>query len=339
MDTIAATMPAPDLLPIALGTRNPRAEAQRLLSGRFDARVLEPSPPSIDDGNWFADDPTDPAGAAMPAVGPTRAAALTWARWLRDYPEQTEWARDRWLAAWKRLPSPPPTLTETRIALHRLAVYVLSPARRRTNGKIALRWTLGGFGTPFFGEDEQVRVVGDWLVRQVGEAATAVPITSLAGAAAIVLDGPPDLEWAAEMDVPPAGDVEEQLPVDAASSYWLGDWYGFAYSVLEELRADPESTDGGRVQLWAEHFDASFECLPESEGRRAGYGASPGDAAHPEPYLYVVPWEFDRVPPSDLWNATAFRGAVLPLSGFVDAPDQRAAALAFFRERRALLAS
>lgn len=331
--TTALAHPTPE----ALGARDPRNEAQRLVTGRFDARVLEPSPPA-DDDTWFADDPTDPAGAEQPVVGPTTAAALTWDRWLRDFPELADWAADRWLGAYRPLSPPPSTLTDTRVALHRLAVYVVSPARRRANGKIALRWTLGGFGTPFFGADEQVRVAGTWLVRQIGAAATAVPITSLADAAALVLGTPPDLEWAASFDVPATGDLDAQLDIDPASSVWLGDWYGFAYSVLEQLRADPESSDASRVQLWAEHFDAAFECLPEDAGRRAGYGVSPGDAAHPEPYLYVVPWSFDRVPPSELWNATAFHGAMLPLNSLLDAHDQRTFALDWFRERRALLA-
>ena len=83
--------------------------------------------------------------------------------------------------------------------------------------------------------------------------------------------------------------------------------------MLEELRADPASTDASRVQLWAEHFDAAFEALPEeSQQRRAGFGASPGDAANPEPYLYVVPWCLRHVTPSERWNAESFRGAILP---------------------------
>lgn len=322
--------------PAALGARDPHTEAQRLLAGRFDARVLEPSPPAVND-DWFADDPTDPAGAEHPVVGPTSAAALTWDRWLRDFPEQSAWATDRWLGAYRAIPRPPEELPATLHALHRLAVYVLSPARRRANGKIALRWTFGGFGTPFFGADEQARIAGTWLVRQIGTAATAVPITSLNEAAGLVLGTPPDLEWAASFDVPPAGDLDAPLAIDPAASLWLGDWYGFAYSVLEELRADADATDASRVQLWVEHFDAAFECLPEGSGRRAGYGVSPGDAAHPEPYLYVAPWNFDQVPQSELWNATAFGGAVLTLSSLLDAHDQRTMALEWLRERRALL--
>lgn len=318
--------------------RDPRDEAQRLVAGRFDARVLEPSPPAIVSEPWCADDPTDPSGGDLPVVGPTTAADLTWDRWVRDYPDQAEWAAERWLAAYRRLPTAPDDLTPTRLALHRLAVYVLSPARRRANGKIALRWTLGGFGTPFFGEDEQVRVAGDSIVVQSADSAASLPITSLRAAATFALGSEPDLAWAESFDVPEAGDLDETLAVDPAAAAWLADWYGFGYSVLEQLRAEPESTDAGRVQLWAEHFDCAFECLSEADGRRAGYGFSPGDAAIPEPYVYVVPWAFERAPASALWNAEAFNGAVLRFSDFAEAPDQRARALTFLRERRALLA-
>ncbi len=42
-------------------------------------------------------------------------------------------------------------------------------------------------------------------------------------------------------------------------------------------------------------------------------------------------------PPGELWNATTFRGAIVPFGDLVDAPDQRAAALEFFLARRAAL--
>jgi len=42
--------------------RNPRAEAEDRLGGRYQARVLEPSPPTVRDGPWFADDPLAPQG-------------------------------------------------------------------------------------------------------------------------------------------------------------------------------------------------------------------------------------------------------------------------------------
>ena len=303
--------------------RNARREAQELVGGDRDPRVLEPSPPAVTEGPWFADDP---------AVGGN----VDWSAWFGSHPEHGEWLADRWLANHKRLEPPPPAFVETRVALHRLAVSVISPARQRaSSGKMALRWTLGGFGTPFFGADEQVRVDGPILVRQQGATASSAPITSLNEAAAFVLDGPPDAGWAARLDAPPPGDPDEQLPVEAAASEFLGDWYGFAWSVLEELRAEAASVDPSRVQLWPEHFDAAFNCLPE--GRRATFGASPGDAATPEPYLYVTSSSLDAVP-SELWNATAFRGGVLCLRDLVGVEDQRGFALQFFRARRDRLA-
>ncbi|MGH8984986.1 MAG: hypothetical protein ACRDY6_14080, partial [Acidimicrobiia bacterium] len=132
-----------------------------------------------------------------------------------------------------------------------------------------------------------------------------------------------------------AGDPGEELPIDLDAAAFLGDWYGFGASVLEELRSEPESTEPSRVQLWPEHFDVAFDCLPDD--RRAGFGASPGDAAVAEPYLYVVPHAPDAVAAADVWNADSFRGGILPMSELVDASDQRAAALAFFREARAVL--
>ena len=122
------------------------------------------------------------------------------------------------------------------------------------------------------------------------------------------------------------------LSVDPESASFLADWYGFAYSVLEELRAGAgPPLDPSRVQLWPEHFDVSVELGSEAQGRRAGYGASPGDDEHPEPYLYVTPWT--PPPGGELWNATVFTGAELPLAALLDADAQRSAALEFLHAR------
>jgi hypothetical protein len=322
--------------PAAPVARHPRREAQEVVGDAFEARVLEPSPPAVVDGDLFADDPVAGDGSTgRPVLGPVAAADLTWDQWLRERPERAPWAAARWLGAWRRLPPLPPAYAETRLALHRLVVYVASPARQRVNGKMALRWTFGGLGTPFFGDDEQVRVAGAALVRQRGPEAQAAPITTLNTAAELVLDGPPDVAWAERFDVPAAGDLDEPLAVEPEAAAFLGDWFGFAWSVLEELRAEPVSTAPSRTQLWPEHFDAAFDCLPEE--RRCTFGASPGDAAVPEPYLYVLPWQFDQAPPDPFWNSTSFRGAILPFARLLDADDQRAAALTFLRRGRALL--
>ena len=334
---------------------DPGEEAQRVVGAGHFARVLEPSAPAIVDGEWFADDPVRaeaPPGTHLVSPVPGPEVATTWDEWLAQpaHADHAGWAADRWLGAYRRLPGAPPNLVATRLALHRLAVYVISPARRQVNTKIALRFTQGGFGTPFFRrtipgpwtmDHQQVRVAGDLLVHQVGgsssgsASAAAGRITTLTHAAAMILEGPPDVEWAKGFDVPPLGDPDEDLGVDPEAAAFLGDWYGFAWSVLEELRSDAASTDAGRVQLWPEHFDAAFDCLPQD--RRVTFGSSPGDATVPEPYLYVLPWHPDEGAGGDVWNATSFRGAILPFSELVDAADQRQSALAFCRVRRELL--
>jgi hypothetical protein len=178
-------------------------------------------------------------------------------------------------------------------------------------------------------------VAGTHLVRQRARGAVAERIGTLAAAAAFVLDGPPDVASAEQFDVPPPGDLDDELRIDDEAAAFLGDWYGFAYSVLEELRADTVSIDPSRVQLWPEHFDAAFDCLPDD--RRATFGASPGDAGIEEPYLYVLPADFDAAPASDCWNAETFNGGQLRMTDFVDVPDQRGAALAFYRRCRDVL--
>ena len=134
-------------------------------------------------------------------------------------------------------------------------------------------------------------------------------------------------------------DAEADLDVDADASSLLGDWYGFGAAVLEELRASVgDDAEPSRVQLWPEHFDLSLELGCESAGRRAGYGASPGDELHPEPYLYVTPWA--EVPDGELWQATAFRGAELAYGELLSAgsgAEQRESALRFFAARLAAL--
>jgi hypothetical protein len=127
--------------------------------------------------------------------------------------------------------------------------------------------------------------------------------------------------------------------VDPAVAALVADWFGFAGRVLETVRAEvPPGDEPSRVQLWPEHFDPAFEAGDESAGRRAGFGASPGDhhdGADPDPYLYVSLWSPDRVPDDPFWSAPF--GAKLAFAELVTAPDQEAAALDFFRTARRLL--
>jgi hypothetical protein len=306
--------------------RNPRQEAFERLAGRYEVRVLEPSPPTVDEEPWFADDPAirGRVPSARELVSPVTTGDRLWDELSRDNPDLAEWCAKRWLGAYRRLEAPPPKLVETRLALHRLAEHVLTPARRGANGKIALRYVTGGFGTPFFGGDVQLRVDGGELVVESPTGGRRAPISSLAAAAA---------QAGVSLEVP-----DEPLEVDEAASRFLGDWYGFTASVLEQLRAEAGTElDDSRVQLWTEHFDMATELGAKDAGARAGYGGSPGDELHPEPYLYVVPWEKSRAS-GDGWNADGYPGAELSLAELIAAPDQRAAALDFFRGRlRALM--
>lgn len=298
-----------------LGARDARAEARAMVGAGLDARVLEPSPPAVA-AEPFADDPTDREGAADNVVMPAGLGSPDWNDWLADHPEQQAWVAARWLGGHRRLGAAPPSLASTRVALHRLAAYVIAPLRYAHNGRFGLRFTLGGFGTPFFGDDRQIRVVGDRLVDQRGDQSRVSPITTLA-AAAEFLETEIDPETAVEHDSPPLGDVLAPLGVDLDAAAFLGDWFGMAFAALERLRHDADSTDPSRPQLWPGHFDPAIEA--GDEDHRASYGASPGDAGIGEPYLYVSLWWPDRigVDPSDpVWDAPGFTGAVLRLSDF-----------------------
>jgi hypothetical protein len=315
---------------------DPRAEARRRLDDRFDARVLEPSPPAVAEAPWFADDPVnDAVGEGRDVVAPVPGLGTTWSDLAHADAALAQWCADRWLAAWRRLAPPPDVdaLVATRRSWHALAEHVVAPARYAVTGKIGLRYTRGGFGTPYFDTDRQVRVDGVTFVVVGDGAVTRDPITSVtaAAAAAGVAPGAPADVYTPTTPFEP----DAPLPVDAEAARFLGDWFGFATSVLEELRAVVPATDTpARVQLWPEHFDPSVDFGDDAAGRRATYGASPGDDGHPLPYVYVTPWTAQSGP---FWNEGPY--ASLGLADFVGAPDQRAAVLDFFGRARDLLAA
>jgi hypothetical protein len=298
--------------------RDARREAAARVGGRLDVRVLEPSPPAVDDPPFFADDPLD-GGEIVPV---DRTGARSWAS-LCDAEGDADleaWCQERWLVRRRLTPLPEgfvPTLT----ALHTLAEHLLAPARHAANGKIGLRFTYRGFGTPFFGDDRQLRVEDGALVdgdrrhepASLGDAAAFVglPVGAPAGVYTPATPCEPDAS----------------LVIDRAAARVLGDWYGFCASLLEQVRADAGSDDNpGRVQLWPEHFDLAVDVGPS--GQRANYGGSPGDAAHPEPYLYVGPFDARS---GEFWNE-AF-GASLPYADILAGADP----LAFLRRGRQLL--
>ena len=226
----------------------------------------------------------------------------------------------------------PDTYPATRTDLHRLAVYVVSPARAAVNGQITLRSTPGGFGTPAFGpDDRQLRVAGvDLLVDERGETVAREPITTLARAAEVAGIAPA-VDQEAQFDVPPHGDLDAPLGVDADAAAALADWYAFAFDVLAELRRDCREEDrlSPHVRLWPEHFDAAVDL---GAGDRGGtYGMSPGDHVDPHPYVYATRWSGDE--PDPFYDAP-FGGAWLRYDAVAGTEDPRSAALAFLRDAR-----
>ena len=225
----------------------------------------------------------------------------------------------------------PAGFPETRQALRRLAVYVVAPARKVVTGRIGLQPTPGGFGTPVFGEGEQVRVQGATLYRQRGDSTDSAPITSLAAAAELAgvkLSDDPGVG----PDIPELGDPEAPLPVSEPAALALGALYAFAGAVLAELKVELDA--GGQpcsaIQLWPEHFDLG--CSIEG----ANFGCSPGDSFSADPYVYVGPWNTEGLH-ADLWNAPF--GAVLPYAELLVVGHQHQAALAFLRRGAGLALS
>ena len=297
-----------------------RAEAAARVGDGFDVRVLEPSPPAVSDSPYFADDPTD-GGDLVPVE---RAGATSWARLCAERGDSTlaAWCADRWLVRHPLGPLPD-GFEATRRSLHAVAEHLLCGCRYDANGKIGLRYTYRGFGTPFFGADRQVRVEAGELVD--GEQRSSLTTLRDAGELLGRAPGAP-----AGLFTPTTPlDLDRQLDVDIGCAGALGDWYGLCASLLEQLRTDAGPADApARVQIWPEHFDIAVDLGPE--GGRANYGGSPGDDAHPEPYLYVGPWgEWPRDP---FWNEPF--GASLSYRAVLDGADP----LAFFRRGKELLA-
>ena len=316
---------------MTIAHRNAAAEATEVVNDpSLSPLVLEPSAPANTDPVFFADDPTDRLAHAGRVVSPVGDGDLTWDELVADRPDLTSFAADRWLGAHRRLEALPAGYTETREALHQLAFFAMAPKRHAVNGKIALRYTHNGFGTPFFGEDEQVRIESGVLVHQTADAVRTTEVTTV-NAACDFLGVPYVVEWFPDLHDPlKPVDPDMSLSVDTVAAEALGDWFGFSASVLEGVRRIEGAVDASRVQLWAEHFDPATELGSMEKEQRASFGASPGDGANPEPYLYVAAWYgVDKEDP--FWNAESFGGAQLDYSDLLAADDQRTTALDFFR--------
>lgn len=226
------------------------------------------------------------------------------------------------------LPPLPAGFDRTRESLHRLAEDVIKPAREQTSGEWTLTPTAGGFGTPVFGEDDQVRIEGTELVVRERGAERRAPIESLAAAAELIGERllPEGLD----------GLSDTPLTIDPSACDALAAAYAVAAEVLDRLRSDAGPGDAPTAPtLWPEHFDLAIEMGDEAAGKRANYGLSPGDENHPDPYFYVGPWSAPAE--GNLWNARGFNGAELDYREMGDSEDPVRLALDFCTTREGAL--
>jgi hypothetical protein len=218
-----------------------------------------------------------------------------------------------------------PSLVATRESLHRVAEHVLSAARKRATGQIALRPGPGGVRTPPFGENGRVVALsGSDIVVHDGAEVRRARLTTVRAAAEFA-GVEPGFPWTKHPPGTPFA-PDEPLTVDPQAAAQLADWFALADKALAGLAAEIAPAEGLTAQIFPEHFDLAITV------DQVNYGASPGDAQIPVPYLYVGPHEG---PPAndDYWNA-AF-GAFLTTADVASYDD----ALAFLCAGRARLAA
>jgi hypothetical protein len=211
----------------------------------------------------------------------------------------------------------PASFAATRESLRALACYVIAPARKTRTGRIGLRATGNGFGTPPFDDGTRITVSGDLLAIDPGD---RIPITTLRAAAKFIdISLTPDP--GVGTDLPPYA-PDDDLMVDTDASRALGAWYTFADRVLRDLAAtEPTMSE---IQLWPEHFDLAAQ-LDLERGTKVNVGFSPGDHFCAQPYLYVGPHDTTHLA-DEFWNAPF--GAIISYDVLTTTtfPDQEARA-------------
>lgn len=166
------------------------------------------------------------------------------------------------------LPELPESFADDRERLHRIARELLAPkAAKETGGRVRLRYTPDGFGTdPWPGEHTgQARLEGKRIVLEQDGRVRSVPACESDAAAGLLGVEPPE---------PPTG------PVSNGGAAAVASWFALATVALGELihgLPEEEAATIERPRLWHDRFE-----LSTSIG-----GASPGDADHAEPFLFL----------------------------------------------------
>jgi hypothetical protein len=225
-----------------------------------------------------------------------------------------------------RLGPLPARFAATRDGLRALACFAISPARKARTGRIGLRATGDGFGTPPFDDGTRIVVRGRRLAWEPGASTAITTVRAAAEFLAAELSPDPGVGE----DLPPF-EPDTDLAVDDASSLALGAWYAFGQALID---ARPEAKT--EAQLWPEHFDLATT-VELAGGTKVNVGFSPGDGFNAEPYAYVGPHDLERLTrrAGDGWNAPF--GAYLAYGELLAAADPAVAAQAFISERLARL--
>jgi hypothetical protein len=239
------------------------------------------------------------------------------------------------------MPDLPQNFAETVRSLHMLAFHVLAPARHAAENRLGLEAAPHGFGTPWFATSEERRrlrmELDELVVESEGTSRRTRPVDLASACAFAEVDF--QAVWYDDFhDPPPPMDPTRRLVMDVDAARVVADWFALGSESLTRVSEAAEHLDPGRLTLWPEHFDIATELGHESGGARAGYGASPGDPQHDEPYLYVAPWDKDRAM-GTFWNDHTFGGASMPRHVVLAAADPTAAAAGFFRRGLDLLTS
>ena len=159
----------------------------------------------------------------------------------------------------------PAAYARTLADLHRLAVYVVSPAQRLVNGEIIMQSTHGGFSTFEFGGARRPASTTGW-------SSTARRTRSRRCARRPLRSGSsPTSTRQEQFDVPPHGDLDEPLAIDLAAAAGAGDWFEFATEALERLRAE------ARARPTTRRSSASG---PSTSTPRSTWARRPPAAAH-----------------------------------------------------------
>jgi hypothetical protein len=218
---------------------------------------------------------------------------------------------------------PNDALVTTRRSLHQVAEHVLSAARKRATGQIALVPGEGGVRTPPLPDGRVIALIDGDIAVMDAKRVRRAPLTT-PRAAAVFVGTEPGFPWTKH---PPGTESMPDAPlvVDLDAARVLAHWFALGEAALRELATTLTPGAEPTPQIYPEHFDLAITIA------EVNYGASPGDDVIAAPYLYVGPFAGPPGGDDQFWNAPF--GAYMTISEV----DTEAAAVAFFLNGHQLL--